>query len=267
MNPKYSVHETGPRIEQFLRQIIARRQVRSGLRHRSRRPQPSRISKIPDIIVKFNGARCGPAAGESRRTAAGARTGHAGSAAAALRRSFAHFLRCQRLPRAAHRRTAHERAWPRPKKSSTPARRSASIRMNSRERRVIHIALRNEHELRSESAGSGPFRHVVIYPAGMPSLPDPAASAAGSVIALVTSGDRPAVIATATAARGRPCVRGGPDGRDAVADRRPAAAQAYAQSFETRTTPLPRFPPRPAAAASASCASPAPKPLDIAARS
>jgi spoIIIJ-associated protein len=44
--------------------------------------------------------------------------------------------------------------------------------LNSRERRVIHIALRNEHELRSESAGAGPFRHVVIYPAGMPSLPD-----------------------------------------------------------------------------------------------
>jgi spoIIIJ-associated protein len=37
---------------------------------------------------------------------------------------------------------------------------------------VIHIALRNEHELRSESAGTGPFRHVVIYPAGMASLPD-----------------------------------------------------------------------------------------------
>ncbi len=33
--------------------------------------------------------------------------------------------------------------------------------MNSRERRVIHIALRNETELRSESAGAGPFRHVV----------------------------------------------------------------------------------------------------------
>jgi len=44
--------------------------------------------------------------------------------------------------------------------------------MNSRERRVIHIALRNESDLRSESAGAGPFRHVVIYPAGMPSLPD-----------------------------------------------------------------------------------------------
>jgi spoIIIJ-associated protein len=45
--------------------------------------------------------------------------------------------------------------------------------MNSRERRVLHIALRNETELRSESAGAGPFRHVVVYPAGMASLPDP----------------------------------------------------------------------------------------------
>jgi spoIIIJ-associated protein len=45
--------------------------------------------------------------------------------------------------------------------------------MNSRERRVIHLALRNETTLRSESGGMGPARHVVVYPAGMPSLPDP----------------------------------------------------------------------------------------------
>ncbi len=45
--------------------------------------------------------------------------------------------------------------------------------MNSRERRVIHIALRNETELRSESSGAAGYRHVVIYPAGMASLPDP----------------------------------------------------------------------------------------------
>ena len=44
--------------------------------------------------------------------------------------------------------------------------------MNSRERRVIHIALRNEHEVRSESAGAGPQRGVVIYPASMASIPD-----------------------------------------------------------------------------------------------
>ncbi len=45
--------------------------------------------------------------------------------------------------------------------------------MNSRERRAIHIALRNELELRSESAGMGGYRHVIVYPAGMASLPEP----------------------------------------------------------------------------------------------
>jgi len=45
--------------------------------------------------------------------------------------------------------------------------------MNSRERRVIHLALRGETTLRSESMGSGPVRQVVVYPAGMASLPEP----------------------------------------------------------------------------------------------
>jgi len=44
--------------------------------------------------------------------------------------------------------------------------------MNSRERRVIHMALRAETTLRSESSGCGPGRHVVVYPAGMASLPE-----------------------------------------------------------------------------------------------
>jgi spoIIIJ-associated protein len=45
--------------------------------------------------------------------------------------------------------------------------------MNSRERRVIHLALRGETAVRSESLGSGPARQVVVYPAGMASLPEP----------------------------------------------------------------------------------------------
>lgn len=45
--------------------------------------------------------------------------------------------------------------------------------MNSRERRVIHLALRNETDVRSESLGSGPQRQVIVYPAGMASLPEP----------------------------------------------------------------------------------------------
>ena len=44
--------------------------------------------------------------------------------------------------------------------------------MTSRERRILHLALRAEPEVRSESAGMGPHRGVVVYPADMPSLPE-----------------------------------------------------------------------------------------------
>lgn len=45
--------------------------------------------------------------------------------------------------------------------------------MTSRERRVIHLALREEKELRSESVGVGPGRAVVVIPADMPTPPAP----------------------------------------------------------------------------------------------
>jgi spoIIIJ-associated protein len=45
--------------------------------------------------------------------------------------------------------------------------------MTSRERRVIHLALRDEKELRSESIGVGPARAVVVIPADMPTPPAP----------------------------------------------------------------------------------------------
>ncbi len=43
--------------------------------------------------------------------------------------------------------------------------------MTSRERRVIHLALREETELRSESVGLGPARAVVLVPSDMPTPP------------------------------------------------------------------------------------------------
>jgi len=49
--------------------------------------------------------------------------------------------------------------------------------MNSRERRVIHLALRNETAVRSESVGMGPHRQVVICPADMPTPTEPVFSA------------------------------------------------------------------------------------------
>ncbi len=47
--------------------------------------------------------------------------------------------------------------------------------MTSRERRVIHLALRDEKDLRSESLGIGPARAVVIVPVDMPTPPAPPA--------------------------------------------------------------------------------------------
>src|SRR5437763_8973500 len=45
--------------------------------------------------------------------------------------------------------------------------------MNSRERRILHLALRGETEIRSESVGLGPIRQVVVVPADMKVLPEP----------------------------------------------------------------------------------------------
>ncbi len=44
--------------------------------------------------------------------------------------------------------------------------------MTSRERRILHLAVRELPGVRSESLGVGPHRGVVIYPADMPSLPE-----------------------------------------------------------------------------------------------
>src|SRR5687767_15391140 len=45
--------------------------------------------------------------------------------------------------------------------------------MTSRERRILHLALRNDSAVRSESVGLAPGRQVVVFPAGMPTPPQP----------------------------------------------------------------------------------------------
>ncbi len=46
--------------------------------------------------------------------------------------------------------------------------------MTSRERRIVHLAVRDEAGVRSESSGFGSRRQVVIYPQGTPSASQPA---------------------------------------------------------------------------------------------
>jgi spoIIIJ-associated protein len=45
--------------------------------------------------------------------------------------------------------------------------------MNSRERRILHLALRDETDIRSESVGEGPIRQVVVVTADTKVLPEP----------------------------------------------------------------------------------------------
>lgn len=45
--------------------------------------------------------------------------------------------------------------------------------MSSRERRIVHLALRDEQDLRTESSGEGMRRSVVLYPKDYKSAPQP----------------------------------------------------------------------------------------------
>ncbi len=44
--------------------------------------------------------------------------------------------------------------------------------MNSRERRILHLAMRDHTDLRSESVGEGPIRQVVIVPKELTVMPE-----------------------------------------------------------------------------------------------
>jgi spoIIIJ-associated protein len=43
--------------------------------------------------------------------------------------------------------------------------------MSSRERRIVHLALREEKDLRTESDGEGGRRSVVVYPGNYKTAP------------------------------------------------------------------------------------------------
>jgi spoIIIJ-associated protein len=171
LNPKYSVHETGPRIEQFLRQLIAAGQFDLNFAIESGDHSHPDFEN-PDIIVKFQGRdvdlllanRAELLLALELVTQEVLRLHSDDHSRISFDANDYRALRIEEL------RISAGAAAEKVKHTGTPFRFNP---MNSRERRVLHIALRNENELRSESAGTGPFRHVVIYPAGMASLPDP----------------------------------------------------------------------------------------------
>jgi spoIIIJ-associated protein len=169
--PKYTVDSIGPRIEDFLDMILddANFDVEYEIE-----PGDSTNPEIenPEVVVKFEGPDVELLLANKAELLLALE--HVTMEALRIpnddhsRLSFdANDFRMLRI---AELRLSANAAAEKVKRTSEPFRFNP---MNSRERRVIHIALRNETELRSESAGFGGHRHVIVYPAGMASLPEP----------------------------------------------------------------------------------------------
>ena len=170
MNQKYSVHETGPRIEEFLHRIIA--DAGFDLTFTLEPGDNSNPEfENPDLLVKFKGRdvdlllsnRAELILALELVTQEMLRMHSDDHSRVSFDANDYRALRIEEL------RVSALAAAEKVKRTGAMFRFNP---MNSRERRVIHIALRNEPEVRSESAGAGPQRGVVIYPASMPSIPD-----------------------------------------------------------------------------------------------
>lgn len=172
---KYTVASVGPRIQEFLQKTLNA----AGLKVRweivdAENAEPDLIN--PDLIVKFGGADVDLLLANKGEVLLALE--HLTMEALRMPPDD-HTLLCfdandYRLLRIEELRLSALTAAEKVKKTKVPFHFNP---MTSRERRIIHVALRNEPAVRSESTGIGPHRQVVIYPAGMPSKPAPASAA------------------------------------------------------------------------------------------
>ncbi len=182
---KYTVAETGPRIEEFLKQVfqLAGFQLAFTVAE-GETPHPD--FENPDLMVRFTGADVDLLLGNKAELllALEQLTMEAIGMAPEEHSRICFDANDRRILRIEELRMSAQAASDRVKKSRQPFHFSP---MNSRERRILHLALRDETDVRSESVGEGPIRQVVIVPAEMKTLPEPvipprAAGRAGSAI-------------------------------------------------------------------------------------
>jgi len=167
---KYSVASIGPRIEGFLRPLLEQGGFRASFEMLDGQSADDDF-ETPDVVVKFSGPDVDVLLGNRAELLLALE--HV--TMEALRMPSEHHSRISfdandyRLLRIEELRLSAATAAEKVKRTGVPFRFNP---MNSRERRVIHLALRNETAVRSESSGAGGFRQVVVYPAGMASLPE-----------------------------------------------------------------------------------------------
>lgn len=168
---KYTVAETGPRIEEFLNKVLKLAGFQLAFTvAEGETPHPD--FENPDLMVRFTGADVDLLLGNKAELllALEQLTMEAIGMAPEEHSRICFDANDRRILRIEELRMSAQAASDRVKKSRQPFHFSP---MNSRERRILHLALRDETDVRSESVGEGPIRQVVIVPAEMKTLPEP----------------------------------------------------------------------------------------------
>jgi spoIIIJ-associated protein len=168
---KYTVAETGPRIEAFLKPILELAEFDLDFTVvEGETPHPD--FENPDLLVRFTGPDVDLLLENKAELllALEQLTMEAIGMAPEEHSRICFDANDRRILRIEELRMSALAAAERVKKTRMPFHFSP---MNSRERRILHLALRNETDVRSESVGEGPIRQVVIVPAEMKTLPEP----------------------------------------------------------------------------------------------
>lgn len=171
MSAKYTVEAAGPKIDAFLSTLIKDSKLRLTYKIEPGHQAASDF-ETPDILVQFSGLDVELLLENKAELLLSIEQ----LTSEMLRMSSdEHSLLCfdaneHRALRIEELRVSALTAAEKVKKTRVPFHFSP---MNSRERRIIHIALRNEAAVRSESVGMSPYRQVVIVPADQKELPPP----------------------------------------------------------------------------------------------
>ena len=164
---KYTVTSIGPGIDRFLSPLLKRAELRLSLQIvEGANPHPD--IENPEVVVKFSGPdvelllnnKAELLLALEHLTMEMLRTPVEDHSRLCFDANDYRALRIEEL------RLSAQAAAEKVIRSRVPFRFNP---MTSRERRIVHLALRNEPAVRSESTGWGSHRQVVIYPADMPS--------------------------------------------------------------------------------------------------
>lgn len=211
---KYTLQESGPRIDEFLKKTFRL----AGFKLEFQVTEGETLHpdfENPDLMVRFSGPDVDLLLGNKAELllALEQLTMEALGMMPEEHSRICFDANDHRLLRIQELRLSAQAAAERVKKSHQPFHFSP---MNSRERRIIHLSLRDETEVRSESVGEGPIRQVVVVPADMKTLPEPIRPPRPR-----PEDDRPRERGGFRDRRGGPPGRGGGFNRDRGRDRGP----------------------------------------------